>query len=462
MGWEKGRSDRARALAGDTELRHIASLINKLVDLESWDEDQEQELFEHAVSQCLEEMSRVLPPPFHDLVHTRVGCLEKETTDLLASNLLHACRDSCSFPFLDEQDKRRIIRAVVMIILETMKEGKDLVSFTHGMQYDPKAQDIIVEVFIEGAMDVFFDDEMRKELVQDVTGYIADVPFVPHGVIEKIAEAILKSFSGILHDALKEAFTIFKEACAKHEKLPVLPAPLDDESAECKRVEELWKDKPFIVQLRRIFIVKLLEKEKEVVGKNQIARIFTLIPRRTQAYMLGRTVDLMFENLPGLEKIEDTIQPFHSDKLHSHHATREVDDQLATQPSPDASSEHNKAALLPGITPQIELCRPEFITLEQPYGFSTNEAFTCAQSLPVMVPRTTPRSQDNTSPTTLNGDALSLSGRLQSEVNPGVALKRKAKKSKGDVCSTVGDTDARHQTLSFSNRTHVDQAWAGA
>ena len=57
------------------ELVRIATVINKLVDLDGWDEDQEQELFELSVSTCLEVICRGLAPPHYDMLHTSTGGL---------------------------------------------------------------------------------------------------------------------------------------------------------------------------------------------------------------------------------------------------------------------------------------------------------------------------------------------------------------------------------------------------
>ena len=103
LGWAGQRSRRSRACVGDShlagtrvplkssshaplhhallsvwmqgELVRIATLINKLVDMDGWDEDQEQELFENSVSTCLEVISRGLAPPHYDMLHTSRGFL---------------------------------------------------------------------------------------------------------------------------------------------------------------------------------------------------------------------------------------------------------------------------------------------------------------------------------------------------------------------------------------------------
>lgn len=380
LGWKRWRTEQSRALVGDKELVHIASLINKLVDLESWDEDQEEELFEHAVSQCVEQMCTVLPPPFYDLLHTPYGCLEEETVTLLSDNLIAQCKKECNFPFLDEQDKRRIIRAVVWCVLEAMSEGKTLEKFAANLDGDEVAQDIIIEVFIEGAMDVFFDDEMRKQLVQDVTSYIEDVPFIPHALIERFCEALMKAFSGILHEALKEAFTSFKSACLRGEKLPILPAPLEDTSAECARVVEYWKDRPFVVQLRRVFIVNVLASEEAMSDTMGFSFLLDLMPKRAQAFVLGRLIDTIFHHLPGLEKIEATIQPFHDvphDHAHHHLESQEHSDDKPKQPI----AKTPEPEPVPRVSPEDEIAtrfnlnwgrwHPCFISLNQPFGFST-------------------------------------------------------------------------------------------
>merc|ERR1719444_414722 len=110
LSWQGRRSERSTVLVHDDELVRMATLINRLVDLPNWTECQEQELFENVTSECLELISLCFPPPFFDLLRLRACGLDQEVREALGTNLVKVCTSQLKVPFLDEQDKRRIVR----------------------------------------------------------------------------------------------------------------------------------------------------------------------------------------------------------------------------------------------------------------------------------------------------------------------------------------------------------------
>ena len=206
---------------------------------------------------------------------------------------------------MDEQDKMRTIRAVVWVIVGSLQPGRTLSSYTKQLCKDEEStQSVVVEVFIEGAMDVFFDSEMRRSLIQDLKSHIPDLPLVPF-LFENIAEFLMKTFSDTLHETLKEAYFIFVDARKNREDLPVLPMVLAGDLAMQEKLLMQYCGRPFMLQLRRLLIDELLEDDSKSLP------ILNKMSLRTQALVLGRFVDLLFRALPGLAKIEDTVQPFH-------------------------------------------------------------------------------------------------------------------------------------------------------
>lgn len=284
----------------------IATLINKLVDMDGWDEDQEQELFELSVSACLEVICKGLAPPHYDMLHTPRGLLGEKSVALLTANLVQQCQRECTFPYMDEQDKMRTIRAVVWVIVGSLQPGRTIRSYTKELCRDEEStQSVVVEVFIEGAMDVFFDSEMRHALIQDLKSHIPDLPLVPF-LFENIAEFLMKTFSDTLHETLKDAYFVFVDARKNREDLPVLPAVLSGDLQMQESLLMQYCGRPFMLQLRRLLIDRLLED-----NSNSLPMFISKLSLRTQALVLGRFVDLLFRALPGLAKIEDTVQPFH-------------------------------------------------------------------------------------------------------------------------------------------------------
>lgn len=306
--FETRRSAGARALVSDQQVRQIGKLINDLVDLDCWDEHQEEELFEHAVAQCIEKVWVHLPPPLYDLIHSSDGCLDSETAAAMSKTLSRFCVEECTFPFLDEQDSRRIIRCVVQVLIDSMAPGQTLGRTLDVLSNDEEARSaVVLEVFIKGAMDVFFDEELRKHLVEDLVASFPEVPLVPTRLWVKIAEKMIGVFGSLLALCLKEAYLEYTAALLSWEQLPLLPPPLEGNQKEQAKVLEQYPSRPFMVQLRRCIVTRLLEEELlqwSILGSGAM-----------KARMLGNMVDIMFRCLPGLEKIEHTVQPFHKELL---------------------------------------------------------------------------------------------------------------------------------------------------
>lgn len=331
--WKGERSLRASTLVGDEEVAEIAVLINQLVDLDSWDEEQEQEFFESAVADCIEIISGVLPPPFYDLLHTQAGCLEDSTKEQLTQELIARCSENLCCPYLDAQDKRRTIRAVVWVLLMAMEKGRTLKAYSRELHCNEvESQKVVVEVFIEGAMDVFFDDDLRSSLIDDMKEFVPDVPFLPK-IFEKFAELILTMFRDYLHDALKDAFICLRDSCSDGTVLPMLPTVLDGDTHELEKVKGKYKEQPFLLQLRRIFINKVLEDETKIP-------LMRWMPPTTQARWIGHCMDFFIRFMPGIDKIELTVAPFHAQLHEANHEANSQDHEAETgERKEDASPE---------------------------------------------------------------------------------------------------------------------------
>ena len=65
---EEEQSPPQGQLMSKDSIEKIATLINALVDMDYFTEEEEQEIFEHAVTMVLHEIERILPPPVLRLV----------------------------------------------------------------------------------------------------------------------------------------------------------------------------------------------------------------------------------------------------------------------------------------------------------------------------------------------------------------------------------------------------------
>jgi len=104
---------------------------------------------------------------------------------------------------------------------------------------------------------------------------------------------------------LKDAYFVFVDARKNRDDLPFLPAALSGDLQLQEALLMQYCGRPFMLQLRRLLIDRLLEDNSKNLG------VLSKFSQRTQALVLGRFVDLLFRNLPGLAKIEDSVQPFH-------------------------------------------------------------------------------------------------------------------------------------------------------
>ena len=80
------RSEKAKKLVSNEEVRVMTSLINRVVDLDFFDEIEEQEIFEYSVCRIIDEIAGVLPPTYVELVRS---AHIQGIDDQLASALTH-------------------------------------------------------------------------------------------------------------------------------------------------------------------------------------------------------------------------------------------------------------------------------------------------------------------------------------------------------------------------------------
>jgi len=106
----------------------------------------------------------------------------------------------------------------------------------------------------------------------------------------------------------------------------------------------------------------------------------SVLPHQTQAWGLGRFVDLIFGQMDGLQKVEETIQPFHKtlhDHDHHEHHNQDVsesEEEAASQPKTSDVSETEKNETLAKLALQAEQWPERFISDDQPFGFSPSPA----------------------------------------------------------------------------------------
>lgn len=120
MDGEAQAERRATSIVQHHEISHIATLVNAVVDLEFFNESEEQEIFEDAVAEVLRVLDSVLPHPYKKLVvaaSDASGLPDREAEDLKQRLEAHI-EANLRLPCLEEPEERRVRMAVVEIIVE--------------------------------------------------------------------------------------------------------------------------------------------------------------------------------------------------------------------------------------------------------------------------------------------------------------------------------------------------------
>lgn len=186
LGTAAQRSWRAKQLMSDTEVSNVALLINNLVDLEFFDENEEQEIFEFCVCKLVEKLADCLPNEYIFQVHSEKS-MGKEHAKAFELRLRHWLYGHCDLPFLGEQDQRRIVRCVLVLLMRSMRKPMSQV----GELSDLERHKLVFDVFVKGALEVFYDESRKRQVIANVENYGSAIPFMPHFILGYICETLL-------------------------------------------------------------------------------------------------------------------------------------------------------------------------------------------------------------------------------------------------------------------------------
>lgn len=200
-GTRAARSVRAKQLMSDREVSTVAHLINDLVDLECFDEDEEQEIFEFAVCRLVEKLADCLPNEYIFQVHSeKTMC--KEDAKKLDVKLTKWLNQQCDLPFLDDADQRRIVRCVLALLMRSMRKPRSQVGELSNLE----KHKLVFDVFVKGALEVFYEESRKAELVKNVEKYCTAIPFVPHWLIGLLCDMLLSHASERCTPVLSDTF----------------------------------------------------------------------------------------------------------------------------------------------------------------------------------------------------------------------------------------------------------------
>ena len=196
----------------------IATMINALVDMDYFTEEEEQEIFEHSVCLVLHEIEKALPEKVIRLileVDNEDG-VEDELAQTLYERLQEHVTRYVSLPYLDETDEARVISAVCKVIVESMKKGRQFDEVVEPVN----SGELILDVFIKGSVGIF-DSNNRKEFVDNIVVDL-NIPFLPEGLkrwavglmLDAVGDVFESSIIMVYQDRINESYAWARERVA--------------------------------------------------------------------------------------------------------------------------------------------------------------------------------------------------------------------------------------------------------
>jgi len=273
------RSARARALMSDAEVRTVAQLINDVVDLPFYDEDEEQEIFEFSVLRVVETLAAALPNEMIYHVHSEKA-MAPAHAKAFEARLRQWLYARCDAPFLDEGDERKVVRCVLALLMRSMRAPRSAV----GDLDSAEKNRLVFEVFVKGALEVFYEDHKKREWIERVEHYGANLPFsiVPTFCLAMMCESLLARASEhvtpVLMDTYYEFLVEAEHAESESESLRRRRAE-DDEPAASSSRRSMSNAKlgPFTTLLRHNLCRAFIRDHVEV--SDGVLRVLSYIPR---------------------------------------------------------------------------------------------------------------------------------------------------------------------------------------
>ena len=140
----------------DKQLDQVVTLLNAILDLASFSDDEEQEIFLHAVKAVVTAIERALPATFLNLCHSdhEEEGLDPAEAKALGARLGDAVRSSISLPYFAKKQEWQVVQCVVDLVCRGM--GRDT-SFDHVLQIE-QAGPVVMECFVKGNAGAFFHE----------------------------------------------------------------------------------------------------------------------------------------------------------------------------------------------------------------------------------------------------------------------------------------------------------------
>lgn len=180
----------------------IATMINALVDMEYFTEEEEQEIFEHSVCLVLHEIEKALPDTVIRLIIEAddEDGVDDDLAATLNERLLDYVTKEVSLPYLDYTDEARVMAAVCAVIVESMKKGRHFDEVVEPVN----SGELIIDVFVKGAVGIF-DSNNKKEFVSNICIDL-NVPFVPDNLKRWVVGMMLEAVGDVFEESILKVY----------------------------------------------------------------------------------------------------------------------------------------------------------------------------------------------------------------------------------------------------------------
>lgn len=190
-------------MMSDAEIVSVATLINDMVDLQFFDEAEEQIIFEHCVRNVATEIERALTPVHLSMIHAglRQG-ISEEHAQCLQKRLFEHVDMTVKFPFLDACEARRIKKCVIALVVHCMATGKTIMEIC-----EDGAHDMFVDILMKSIVSRFFDETEKAELTGEIAESMSNVPFVPLSLVVAVIRRVINCVGEYVSEALVMTYT---------------------------------------------------------------------------------------------------------------------------------------------------------------------------------------------------------------------------------------------------------------
>mmetsp|Transcript_17860 Transcript_17860/g.23145 ORF Transcript_17860/g.23145 Transcript_17860/m.23145 type:complete len:453 (-) Transcript_17860:251-1609(-) len=176
--------------------KKLVNVLNLVIDLDGFNEAEEELIIDHAIRQMEKEMLKIIPNIMLRRIKTNKGF--DEVPKHLYVNLKHALLKRLDLPYFDSKDKILAIRCFAVFCVECMEEDRciDCVLEDIGL--------LVAEIFLKGACMMLSSDN-RGLLAEEVAEELP-IPFVPMFYKIKVIEWLMSVAALHLDNAFGLAF----------------------------------------------------------------------------------------------------------------------------------------------------------------------------------------------------------------------------------------------------------------